>query len=116
MNIIFTLASSFALGYFIKQRGLAILTYLALDATVFAYQTLAVLLEWLGPQQGFEGEAFGPKPHGFPVQFSPHELAGYGVVNLLVITAGVGLVVLGSHLARRRVRTRPAPQRLEPAA
>lgn len=30
-NIIFTLASSFALGYFIKQRGLAILTYLALD-------------------------------------------------------------------------------------
>lgn len=94
MNIIFTLASSFTLGYFIKQRGLAILTYLALDAIVFTYQTLAVL-QWLGPQQGFEGEAFGPKPNGFPVQFSPHELAGYGVVNLLVITAGVGLVVMG---------------------
>lgn len=106
MNIIFTVSSAFALGYFIKHRGLAILTYLALDAIVFTYQTLAVLLEWLGPQQGFEGEAFGPKPNGFPIEFSPEELAGYGVVNLLVITAGVGLTVLGGHLARRRARRR----------
>ena len=32
MNVIFTVLFAFAIGFFVKQRGLAIVTYLALDA------------------------------------------------------------------------------------
>lgn len=106
MTIVFTVLFAFAIGFFVKQRGLAIVTYLALDALLFTYQTLNVLLEWLGPKQGREGTAFGPKPTGLPLKFSNSELAGYGVVNLVATAVGAALVVLGTHVARRRLARR----------
>lgn len=106
MNILFTVLFAFAIGFFVKQRGLAVVTYLALAALLFAYQTLSVLLEWLGPKTGMEGEAFGPKPTGLPLKFSNRDLARYGLINLIAITVGVGLVVLGTRVARRRLARR----------
>jgi hypothetical protein len=108
MNIIFAVLVAVPIGFFVKQRGMAILTYLALFAILFTFQTLSVLLDWLGPTQGMAGTAFGPKPSGFPAEFSNYELAGYGLVNLITLVAGVGLVVLGSYLARRRAGRRTA--------
>jgi len=108
MNIIFTVLFAVPIGFLITQRGLAIVAYLALDALLFTFQTLSVLLDWLGPTQGMSGKAFGPKPTGFPVEYSNGEMGSYGLVNLIVVLAGVGLVVLGSYLARRRAQRRTA--------
>ncbi len=35
MNVIFTVLFAFQIGFFVKTRGLAIVTYLALDALLF---------------------------------------------------------------------------------
>jgi len=108
MNIIFTVLFAVPIGFLVKERGIAILTFLALDAILFTFQTLSVLLNWLGPTQGMAGNAFGPKPSGFPAAFSQSELTAYGLLNLLVLVVGVGLVVLGSYLARRHAGRRTA--------
>ena len=89
MNLIFSVLCAFPLGFFVKQRGLAIVTYLALDATLFAYQTLNVLHDdWL-------------RPDGRLV-LTNGDLLSYGVANATVIAAGVGLVVIGNVVAARR--------------
>jgi hypothetical protein len=108
MNIIFTVLFAFPVGFLVRRRGLAVVGFLAADAILFTFQTLGVLLDWLGPTQGMSGEAFGPKPSGFPVEYSNGELTAYGLVNLVVIVVGVGLVVLGSRLAGRRAARRTA--------
>ena len=108
MNIIFTVLFAFPVGYLVKTRGLAVVGFLAADAILFTFQTLGVLLDWLGPTQGMSGTAFGPKPTGFPTKYSNSELIGYGLVNLVIIAVGVGLVVLGSRIAGRRTARRMA--------
>ncbi|WP_298513854.1 hypothetical protein [uncultured Nocardioides sp.] len=105
MNIVFTVLFAFAIGYFVKDRGLAVVTYLALDAIVFAYQSLSVLLSWMADEPPV---AFGPSPEAFPVEYSSSELWGYGLVNLVTITVGVGLVVLGTRIPARRTAQRTA--------
>lgn len=93
MNIIFTILFAFAIGFFVKQRGLAIITYLALDAILFSYQSDNVLHDsWID--------------HQGRVNVSNSTLAGYGIVNLLIIVVGVALVILGTVVARRRVAKR----------
>ena len=92
MNIIFTILFAFTIGFFVKQRATAILTYLALDAILFTYQTVNVLHDsWL--DQG-------------RVNVTDSTLAGYGVVNLVIIAIGVGLVVLGTVVSQRRAAKR----------
>ena len=104
MNIIFTVLFAFPLGFFVKQRGLAIVTYLALDAILFAFQSVGVLLDWMADKPPV---AFGASPEGaFPIEYSNSEYLGYGVVNAIIIVAGVGLVVLGAYVAKRRASRR----------
>lgn len=104
MNVVFTILFAFAIGFFVKQRGLAILVYLALDAILFTFQTLSVLLYWMSDGDG--RLAFGPAPTTFPVEYSESDTWGYGVVNLVIIAVGVGLVVLGTKVAARRAAKR----------
>ncbi len=93
MNIIFTILFAFTIGFFVKERGLAILTYLTLDAILFTYQTVNVLHDsWLDSQGR--------------VSVTNRTLAGYGVVNVVIIVIGVALVVLGSVVAQRRAQKR----------
>ncbi|QLQ11538.1 MAG: hypothetical protein HZY75_15630 [Nocardioidaceae bacterium] len=105
MNIIFTVLFAFPIGFFIKKRDLAILTYLALDAILFTYQSVGVLLDWLSDNRPV---AFGPAPTGFPISYSNSEYLGYGVINLVVIAVGIGLTVLGNYVAKRRAAKRTA--------
>lgn len=105
MNIIFTVLFAFAIGYFVKQRGLAIVAYLALNAIVLSYQSISVLLDWMANRPPV---AFGPAPTSFPVEYSGSEFMGYGVINLVVTAAGVGLVLLGTRLSARREARRSA--------
>jgi hypothetical protein len=105
MNVVFTVLFAFAIGYLLRERGLAVVAYLALDAIVFAYQTLGVLLDWMADDPP---TAFGPAPRSFPVEYSHSELWGYGVVNLVIICVGTGLVVLGTWVRARRTARRAA--------
>lgn len=95
MNVIFTVLFAFAIGFFVKQRGLAIVTYLALDAILFTYQTVNVLHDsWLD--------------HQGRVNVSNGTLAGYGGVNVGIIAVGVALVVYGTVVAQHRTAKRSA--------
>jgi hypothetical protein len=89
LNVIFTVLFAFAIGFLVKERGLAIVTYLALDATVFTMQTVNVLHDsWLD--------------HEGRVRFTNGEILAYCGVNILIIAVGVVLVALGTAVAQRR--------------
>ncbi len=103
MNLLFTILAAFPIGYFVRQRGQAVVAYLAIDALLFTFQTLDVLLNWMGGNGGMGGaKAFGEFPTGFPIDYAAGEVVGYGVVNLIIVLVGVGLTVLGGWVARRR--------------
>ncbi len=102
MNLIYTLLLAFPLGFFVQTRSTALLGYLLAGSYLFSFQSTGVLLDWLGHSSP---SAFGPFPDGFPAKASTSETIGYGVVNLVITVIGVGLVLLGHHLATRR-RTR----------
>lgn len=89
MNVIFTVVFALTIGFLVKQRGTAIVTYLALDAIIFTMQTINVLHDsWLDD----EGR----------ITLSNSESLAYCGVNLVIIAVGVGLVVFGTVVARRR--------------
>ncbi len=71
---------------------------------VFAFQSLDVLLNWMGGNSGIGGaKAFGPFPSGpLPITYSESEVAVYGLVNLVIALVGVGLTILGTWVASRR--------------
>ncbi|MFT3873140.1 MAG: hypothetical protein QM714_10905 [Nocardioides sp.] len=106
MGLIYTILFGFTLGFFVKQRGVAIVGFIAGYAWVFSYQSLELLLEMLG---GKTGEAFGADmPITLPVRYRDSDVAAYGIVNLVFMLVGVGLVVLGGYVAARRAAKKSA--------
>lgn len=95
MNVIYTLLFAFALGYLIKNRGVAIATYLAVEALVFGFQSVTLLIEWAS---GASSQAFGAFP-----DHSPEQVWSYGAVNLVITAVGIGLVLLGVRTAGKRL-------------
>lgn len=93
MELLLTLVAAFPIGFLIRNRLVAFVVYLAAHGFVFTFQTLVLLVAWVGGS----GEAFGPYPQG-----STAEVFSYGVVNLVIFAAGLGLVYLGHRLAARR--------------
>jgi hypothetical protein len=79
----------FPLGFLVKRPIWAYITYIAIHAFVFTFQSLNLLIEWVGGSQ----EAFGPYP-----QASAGQVWSYGVVNLVIYLVGLGLVALGSRV------------------
>jgi hypothetical protein len=100
MELILMVLAPFPIGFFIRNRPAAFVTYIAVHGFVFTFQTLNLILEWAGGSQ----EAFGPYPKA-----SSGNVYSYGAVNLVIFGVGLGLVYLGSRLgARRRSRTASA--------
>ena len=91
------LLTPFPIGFFIRNRMAAYLAYVALHSFVFTFQSTTLLKEWTGGDYS----AYVKNPAA--VDWS------YALVNLLIFTAGLGLVTLGSWLGARRRRTAPAP-------
>jgi hypothetical protein len=97
MELILMVLAPFPIGFFVRNRPAAFITYIALHGFVFTFQTLNLILEWAGGSQ----EAFGPYPKS-----SSGNVFSYGAVNLVIFGVGLGLVYLGSRLgARRRSRS-----------
>jgi hypothetical protein len=96
VELIIMLLAPLPIGYFIRNRMAAYLAYVALHSFVFTFQSTTLLKEW----NGGDYSAFARNPAA--VDWS------YGVVNLLIFAAGLGLVTLGSWLSAKRKARRPA--------
>lgn len=103
MELIVTLLTAVPIGYFIRQRLVAVLTFVALHSFVFSFQSMQLTREWVGG----DTSASPKNPKTVPW--------GYGVVNLVLYAGGIGLVVLVGHLAERR-RQRRSSNAVELAA
>lgn len=103
MNLIYTVLVALPLGFFLSSRSTAILSYLLIGSYLFSFQSVGVLLDWLGHNSP---SAFGPFPDGFPAKASTSQYLGYGIVNAVITLIGVGLVVLGAWLRQRRAAKR----------
>jgi hypothetical protein len=99
MELIIMLVAPFPLGYLIRHRMAAYLAYVALHSFVFTFQSTTVLKEWTGGDYS----AFAKNPVATDW--------AYGLVNIAVYAAGLGLVarLLGRRPApaRRPARCRP---------
>lgn len=93
MELIIMMLAPFPIGYFMRNRLAAFVAYIAIHGFVFTFQTLNLVLEWVGGSQ----EAFGPYPKA-----SSGNVFSYGAVNLIIFGVGLGLVYLGSRLGSRR--------------
>jgi hypothetical protein len=107
MELILMLLVPLPVGFFLRNRLAAFVTYIAVHSFVFTLQTLNLLIEWTGGSQ----EAFGPYPKG-----SNANVLGYAAVNLAIYAAGLGLVYLGSRLGARRRAKADGPIALEAPA
>lgn len=103
MNLIYTLLLAFPLGFFVRSRSTAILSYLLAGSYLFSFQNTSVTLDWLGH---VKPSAFGAFPEGFPARAENAELFGYAAVNVVITVVGIGLVILGSMLQLRRAAKR----------
>ena len=108
MNLVTMPIVAILVGLFVRSRLLGAVLYLSIQAIVFTFQTLMVLLIWMAGIGGpFGGTgAFGIAPTGFPIPFSEPDIWMYGLLNVAVLLVGVALTVgIISLRARRRART-----------
>ena len=101
MNLVLTVLIALPLGLFVRSRSVALLTYLVVDLFVFTFQSIGLVLDYLAHRGR---SAFGPFSHELPIDYSDSEYFGYGAVNLIITSAGIGLVLLGARLRSRRAR------------
>ena len=90
MELLLTVLVPFPMGFAVRNRTTAYLAYIALHAFVFTFQSLNLLIEWVGGST----HAFGAYPEA-----NASDVWGYGVVNLVIYLVGLGLVALG-HRSR----------------
>ncbi|MET7399769.1 hypothetical protein ABZS66_40455 [Dactylosporangium sp. NPDC005572] len=104
MELIAMVLVPFPVGFLVRNRLAAFVTYVAVHGFVFTAQTLNLLVEWVGGST----EAFGAYPDA-----SDPEVLAYLVVNAVIFAAGLGLVWLGHRLGARRRARSAAPVALE---
>ncbi|HEY3631774.1 MAG TPA: hypothetical protein VGL21_12775 [Jatrophihabitantaceae bacterium] len=90
MELVVMIVVAFPLGYFVRDRLVAILSYVAIHSFVFSFQNMQLTREWVGGST----EAFPKNPKSTPWD--------YGVVNVAIYAVGLGLVVLGHWAAAKR--------------
>ncbi|HZX04556.1 hypothetical protein [Kribbella sp.] len=93
MIAIATVLLAFPLGFFLRNRLVAHVVYIAIYAYCFTFQTLYLLRSWVGGSH----QAFPADPNTLPI--------GYFVVTAGIYLAGNLLVALGQRVGSRR-RTR----------
>ncbi|GAB2830434.1 hypothetical protein GCM10022221_31440 [Actinocorallia aurea] len=84
------------LGFAVRDRTAAFLSYVAVHGFVFTFQTMTLLRAWVGGDRS----AFPADPD------SP--AWSYALVNAVIYGAGLGLVFAGSRLRARRAARRAA--------
>jgi hypothetical protein len=101
MNVILTILVGFPLGFLIRSRGSAIVTYVLVDSYLFTFQTAFLLMQWAdGDQHAFGARGGDWTPERTTMVFS------YLVLNGVIVAIGVGLVILGHKMRSRRTAGR----------
>ncbi len=101
MNIAFTMLFAFPIGFFVKQRGLAVVAFMAADAFWFTAQTTMILLLGLtGHPSSSNAFKFAAGPEHYTVSWP--DFWSYVAVNAVIATVGIVLVVLGNWAAAKR--------------
>ena len=96
MNIVLTILVGFPLGFLIRSRGQAIVTYVLVDSYLFTFQTAFLIMQWVdGDQHAFGARGGDCSPERTTM------FASYLVLNGVIVGLGVGLVILG-HKVRSR--------------
>lgn len=98
MNLALMILLPFPLGWFVRSRLAAYLTYTAAFSFLFTFQSAMLVVEWVGGSS----RAFGPTPKA-----NSADVYSYAVVNLIIYAVGLGLLALGQWLSGRRRSTRP---------
>jgi hypothetical protein len=93
MSIALMMLLPFPIGWFIRDRLIAFVAYLAAFSFVFAFQSTMLITEWAGGNKN----AFGAYPKA-----NKADVWSYGVVNLIFLAIGLGLLTGTSVLAARR--------------
>lgn len=101
MNVIFTVLIAFPLGYFVSQRGAAVLTYVLADGFLFTFQTAFLVMKWVDG----DDHAFGDRGRDWSTE-QYGQFYSYLVLNAVIIAVGIGLVVLGNKIRARRTARR----------
>jgi hypothetical protein len=101
MNIILTVLLGFPLGFLIRSRGPAVLTYVLVDSYLFTFQTAFLTMQWVDGDQ----HAFGARGHGWSVERTTM-FVSYLVLNGVIVAVGIGLVILGHHVRSRLTASR----------
>jgi hypothetical protein len=90
VELIVMIVVAFPLGYFVRDRLVAILSYIAIHSFVFSFQNVQLTREWVGGSKA----AFPRNPKAAPWE--------YGAVNVAIYGVGLGVIVLGHQLATKR--------------
>lgn len=90
MELILMLLLPLPLGYLVRDRVAAYLSYVAVHSFAFTFQTMTLTRAWVGG----DTRAFVKDPDAVPWSYAAVNVAIYGV--------GIGLVTLGARLRRRR--------------
>jgi len=105
MNVTFTVLCALPFGFFIKQRGLAVVAFMAADAFLFAAQTTLILLLGLtGHPSNDNAFSFASGPEHYTVSWPG--FWSYVALNAVIALVGIGLVVLGNRIAAKRTAKR----------
>lgn len=91
MALILALLVAFPVGFLVRNRLAAVVIYVAAHSFVFTFQTLQLLREWVRGSTA-----------AFPAEVNDFDTVPYGIVNLLIFAAGLGLVWLGHRLGSKR--------------
>ena len=92
MNIILTILIGFPLGYLIRSRGTAVITYVLVDSYLFTFQTAFLIMQWVDG----DDHAFGTRGRDWSAERTT-QFVSYLVLN-------------GVHRRRRHRARRPRPQ------
>ena len=77
MNLIYTVLAAVPIGFLIRPRATALLTYLVLGSWIFAFQSVSLVLSWIGHAGR---PAFGPFPTSFPAVADNGEVVAVGLL------------------------------------
>ena len=106
MELLLMIVAPLPLGRFVRSRMVAVVTYVAMFAVLFTFQSMALVIDWAGGSQA----AFGPFPDA-----TDQKVFEYGAINLIILGVGIGLVHLGARWRARREARTAGTVSLEPA-
>jgi len=101
MNIILTILVGFPLGFLIRSRSRAIVTYVLVDSYLFTFQTAFLIMQWVDGDE----HAFGSRGRDWSAERTTMFFS-YLVLNGVIVAAGIGLVILGHKVRSHRTAGR----------